>query len=405
MLRVYHGSMYTHLQERKFYEDIYDRHTVEGARHGMESYDDFFTEFEKKLPKEDKIDRPGNALLLNVFYMSVVGNDLIRRYNEREQYITDWMAKDEAKDAQIASARLSEEPYCHHCGKQGIRIIDKSLMHRKENHKYDDPEEVLIVLSCPHCKKNSAFWEDGTAWKVKPTVCPKCQSEVTHKTTRSKKYITITYTCTSCAYVFKEKLDVSTRKEKEDPDFEKDRVHFCLLDKEFRDKLFEIQRGLKQMAEFGKEMKEKEDNKHIYDAMKELKKPKIAELIPLLSPSLEKAGYIELHLDRPEMGRDVYISFSCLDSKSDRNDYDSRKTLKKLVDAVLRETNWRLMSDGISYRLGYLNGRIRAYENEEDLKKLVKAKLKKGNIRRTTSEPDKNVKDYIVGKDGRRIIL
>lgn len=83
--------MYTHLKERKFYEDIYDKHTVEGGRHGMESYEDFFTEFEKKLPKDDKIDRPGNALLINVFYMSVVGNDLIRRYNEREQHITDWI--------------------------------------------------------------------------------------------------------------------------------------------------------------------------------------------------------------------------------------------------------------------------------------------------------------------------
>lgn len=401
--------MYTHLKERKFYEDIYDKHTVEGGRHGMESYDNFFTEFEKKLPKDDTIDRPGNALLLNVFYMSVVGDNLIRRYNERDQYITDWMAKDGAKDAQIASARLSEEPYCHHCGKQGLRIIDKSLMHRKEDHKYDDPEEVLIMLSCPHCEKNSAFWEDGTAWKVKPTVCPKCQSEVTHKTTKSNKYITITYTCTSCDHVFKEKLDISTKKEEVDPDFEKDRIHYCLLDKEFRDKLFEIQRGLKQMAEFGKEMKEKEDNKHIYDAMKELKKPKIAELIPLLSPSLEKAGYIELHLDKPEMGKDVYIGFSCLDSKSDRVDYDSRKKLKKLVDEALEDTNWRLMSDGISYRLGYLNGRLRAYEREEDIKNLV-MKSKKLKSKQTSNNPTTDKSKSLKNKtfktpDGKDVVL
>lgn len=106
------------------------------------------------------------------------------------------------------------------------------------------------------------------------------------------------------------------------------------------------------MARLGKEMKEKQDNKHIYDAVKEMKKPKIAELIPLLSEPLEKAGYIEFHLDKPEMGRDVYVGFSCLDSKSDRNDYDSRKTLKKLVDNTIEGTNWRLKSDGISYRLG-----------------------------------------------------
>lgn len=78
------------------------------------------------------------------------------------------------------------------------------------------------------------------------------------------------------------------------------------------------------------------------------------------------------------MGKDVFVGFSCLDSKSDREDYDSRKTLKKLVDEVLVDTNWRLMSDGISYRLGYLNGRLRAYEREEDLKGLV---VKRGKFK------------------------
>lgn len=148
--------MYTHLKERKFYEDIYDRHTVEDARRGMVHYDKFHADFEKKLPKDDKIDRPGNAFLLNVFYMETVGNNLLRRYEQREETINEWVARDEAKDDQIAAARLTEEPHCQHCGKQGLRIIDKSLMHRSEDAKYDDPEEVLFMLRCPHCKKNSA---------------------------------------------------------------------------------------------------------------------------------------------------------------------------------------------------------------------------------------------------------
>ena len=137
--------------------------------------------------------------------------------------------------------------------------------------------------------------------------------------------------------------------------------------------------------------------------MKELKKPKIAELATLLSPILEEAGYIEFHLDKPEMGKDVFIGFSCLDSKSDREDYDSRKTLKKLVDKALLDTNWRLMSDGIYYRLGYLNGRLRAYEREEDLKELV-IKSKKLKQKSESISPTKNaytVKD----KNGGDIIL
>lgn len=393
--------MYTHLKEHKFYEDIYDRHTVEDARRDMVHHEKFYAELKSEMPEGDTIDMPRNAVIANAFYMQAVGLELLHRYENREQYINDWMAKDEAKDNQIANARLAEEPYCHHCGKTGLRITDKSLMHR--DGKYDDPEEVLFMLRCPHCDKNSAFWEDGTAWKVKPTVCPKCQSEeLTHKTTKTKKAVTITYTCVSCEHIFKDKMDMSTEEEKPDPDFDKDRAHFCLWDKEFREHLIATKKGFEDMARFGKERKEKEDNKHIYDAIKEMKKPKIAELVPLLSEPLEKAGYIEFHLDKPELGRDIYIGFSCLDGKSGRDDYDSRKTLKKLVDEALVDTNWRLMADGIHYRLGYLNGRLRAYEREEDLKNLVR---KKGD-----SKPKKN-SHYsdnaytIKGKNGETIIL
>lgn len=396
--------MYTHLQERKFYEDIYDRHTVEDARRGMIHYDKFHAEFETKLPKDDKIDRPGNAILLNAFYMQVVGLELLGRYENREQYITDWMTKDEAKDEQIAAARLTEEPYCHHCGKQGLRITDKSLMHRKENSKHDDPEEVLFMLHCPHCDKNSAFWEDGTAWKPKPTLCPKCKAEVTRKTTTSKTAITFTYSCPSCGHSYKDKMDLRDKKEKLDPNFDKDRAHFCLWDKEFREHLFAIKQGFEDMARLGKEIKEKEDNKHIYDAIKEMKKPKIAELSTILAPALEKAGYIEFSLDKPEMGKDVFIGFNCLDSKTDRSDYDSEKTLRKTVEKALVDTNWRLMSEGIHYRLGYLNGRLRAYEREEDLKNLVertKKLQKKQKSDTTVSDQSKSYKT----PDGKEIIL
>lgn len=220
---------------------------------------------------------------------------------------------------------------------------------------------------------------------------------------------TITYTCPNCSHTYKDRLDFNAKEEEKlDPDYESDRHHYCLEDEKHRKQLMDMARDLKAMAELGKQFKEKEDNKHIYDAIKEIKKPKIAELIPLLSEPLEKAGYIEFHLDKPEMGREVYVGFSCLDSKSDRNDHDSRKALKKLVGTTLKETNWRLMSDGISYRLGYLNGRIRAYENEEDLKKLVtkdKDLIDKARVRvaKDTRTPAKN--RTLKTPDGKEVIL
>lgn len=397
--------MITHLKERKFYEDIYDRHTVEEARRGMVHYDKFHDELKVKLLKEgDNIERPDNALILNVFYMQALGGRLLERYENREQRLTEWMAEDEAKDEQITAARLSEEPYCQHCGKQGLRITDKSLMHRRENAKHDDPEEVLFMLRCPHCKKNSAFWEDGTAWKPRPTLCPKCKAEMTHKTTKTKTAINFTYSCLSCGHSYKDKMDLRDKEEKPDPDYDKDRITYCLLDKEFRDHLFAIKHGFEDMARLGKELKEKEDNKHIYDAIKEMKKPKIAELSEILSPALEKAGYIEFSLDKPEVGKDVIIGFNCLDSKSDRSDWDSEKTLKKTVEKALAATNWRLMSDGIHYRLGYLSGRMRAYEREEDLKNLVERSMK-SQKKPKPDETDNKAPKTIKTPDDKEIIL
>jgi len=59
-------------------------------------------------------------------------------------------------------------------------------------------------------------------------------------------------------------------------------------------------------------------------------------------------------------------------AKTKRQEYDSKNNLKKLIKKILEKTNWRLMSEGIDYRLGYLSGKLKGYENEEDLIKIVR---------------------------------
>lgn len=121
-----------YVNENSYYEKLYDRTTVEHARRNIVYYNDFFDDLVKKLKPGDKVDRPGNALVLNLFYMQAVGNELLDRYQKRQDTIDRWMKDDKKKDAQIYSARLSEEPYCHHCSKQGLRITHKMLMRRGE---------------------------------------------------------------------------------------------------------------------------------------------------------------------------------------------------------------------------------------------------------------------------------
>ena len=396
--------MYTYLREYQFYEDIYDRHTVENGRRSQASFEKVYNEFVKKNPPEDP-KHLGFVLHMNIFYMAYVGNDLLDRYDKRDEYIRDWIAKDEAKDAQIANARLSAEPVCQHCGKTGLRIIDKSLMHRSERYEYGDHEEVLFMLECTHCEKNSAYWEDGVEWGRRHTYCPKCKTVMDEKSATRGKVVTTVYTCPTCGHSYKDSLDLKLEKEVIDPDLEKDKDFYCLRNEETRNEFRDMRYRMEGMARLGKELKEKEDNKHIYDAIKEIKKPKIAELTPLLSPVLEKAGYIEFYLDKPEMGKDVFIGFGCLDSKSGREDYDSRKTLKKLVDKALADTNWRLLSDGISYRLGYLTGRVRAYEREEDLKNLVMKDMRVNKVKKIKTSRDDQKNQYKLNGQGDEDII
>lgn len=139
--------MYTHLKERRYYENLYDKLTIETAHRGMEYYNKFLTEFESKLPKSEKLEKPGNAFLVNVFYMETVGNELIRRYEKREPTVSKWVAWDKKKDEWIAGARLSEEPHCHHCGKQGLRIIDKSknLKSKQRSSQADEKNNTYTI--------------------------------------------------------------------------------------------------------------------------------------------------------------------------------------------------------------------------------------------------------------------
>jgi hypothetical protein len=73
------------------------------------------------------------------------------------------------------------------------------------------------------------------------------------------------------------------------------------------------------------------------------------------------------------MGQFVVIPFSIQDMNSERSDRASSQTAEEIIKNTLNETNWRLI-DGVSYRLGYLQGRLKGYEREEDMIKLVEKK-------------------------------
>lgn len=390
----------TYLKERQYYENIHDNITVEWGRRNTKMFNEMRDKFFEIMPDEPR-DSPRAILHLNMIYIVFVGTDLLNRYDKRDDDVREMMARDEAKDQQVNTARLTVEPKCQHCNSRGLRLTDKMLCLR---YGTDETEEVLFMLNCPKCQKNSAVWSDGHAVEQRRTTCPKCNSVMKESDSYKGKVLTTTYTCPSCGHHYKDRLDFTLKKKKADPNFENDRAVFCLFDEKVRQEFREAKLRYEEMARLGREWKEKEENKHIYDAIAEIKKPKIAELIPILRPKLEEAGYIEFNLDPPEIGRVVFVGFSCLDSKSDRENYESSKVLKTVINQALEATNWRLTSDGISYRLGYLTGRLRAYEQEDELKRLVCGKSKINERKKSSLEQNID-RGRILGSNGDTIIL
>lgn len=392
----------SHLKEQAYYEKIYDKITIELCRDKEEImrkvYDKAkakgFPEVEDK-SKDSELEAIRVFNMIHYFEVELLAGE---RWEKRSDMIQEWMSECAAKDQRLSEARLSVEPLCFHCGKSGLRIMDKDLHFRSNNY---EQEEVLFTLECLACDKRSGIWQDGVPWEHMSTNCPKCSQTMSEKSKRTKYVITTTYTCPNCSHTFSDRLKLHIKISDEKPDkyWDEDKTRFVLTD-EMGKKYLESRRNLEGLAKLGKEFKERQDNKELYDAVAGIKKVNIGQLDGVLKRSIEKAGYTELTFEKPDISRDVCVGFSCLDGKSDRSEQDSRKQLKKIVETALAETNWRLMSDGISYRLGYLSARVRAYEREEDLIKIVaRQKSKKAKVGQGHG------KDYLVGKDSTKIIL
>jgi hypothetical protein len=163
-------------------------------------------------------------------------------------------------------------------------------------------------------------------------------------------------------------------KEKPDPNFEADRQRFCYSEKrgsEYLDFKFKMESWGNVMDE----MKEKEANKELYDAVAKIEKLPFGEVQKLLIPAFEENSYTNLQFQPPQMDKVVTVSFTAIDGKTGRSEYDSHHQLKKLIIQTLEGTNWRLIQSSIDYRLGFLSGRLQGLSNEEDLKKLVQTSL------------------------------
>jgi len=354
-------KQYLHLKPDKYYSDLYDRFTIEECKYweDKKSIDDSPSIKDKNSGKA-KIKREFSIKVLIPTILHFVKGE---RYKKKAETIRDWTRRDQAKDDLLASA-VPPKAECLICGSDLIpnfRDLHDGWL--------DKEDRVLFMYDCPNrCLPRRAFFDNGEEWKPKPLLCPKCKTEMNRSHKKETNKITTIYTCPECGYKEKDTLDLNRKSEKVDPNFESDRRKYCLSDEEGGKYISWIT----NFRELMEKIKDREENKEAYKAVSKIKKLKINDLEKLLTSQLKKNGYIKLKFNDPEIAKDVIVSFSVRDEKPEREEYDSRNQLRKLINKILKNTNWRLMSKGINHRLGILTGRLRGYEREEDLLKLVK---------------------------------
>lgn len=358
-----------HLKDEQYYIDRYDLLTIKAClditRFWQKLYKEKFNDKEiRHLSKEER--QKGFSHYLNWELYGRQGED----YRRKRETIAKWVENDRAKQDKYDNTPEPQNIYCPNC-----KTLMQSTFKTLEDWQ-DKPIRVLFFFECPSCKKRKGVYENGEEHVSKPQLCPKCSKEVKVDHTKKDHVITWKTTCKSCGFTetkvddFEKSHAEFEKKQKEDKELlKKYRDEFCLTDEKGKEHIETI-----EALEVANVVREEEIQKYdnpVYQRSLQLKKTTIAGLEKLLTERLEKEKYTKFSFDKPEIGQYVIVPFTVQDTDSSRKDRISSSELAKLIENALEDTNWRLLSNSISYRLGYLEGRLKGYEREEDMLKLA----------------------------------
>lgn len=357
-----------YLKEELYYNDLYDLFTVQKCLRFGESWNNTLRQKSnakelKKCSEEDNIRHLKSALNMALFHIKG------ERYKNRSSTICEWMNRDRGLDERLDNAQKPRDVSCPQCGRR-MDIIFKDL--------YDhDSLRVLFFFECPECKKRKGLFDNGEAFVSRPQHCPRCKKEIKVSCIENNKILKWITNCKSCGYKETEIDDFdkgkAVRLEKEATDLEllkKHRSEFCLSTAEGQEYIESISR-LESIVEYIQKADQKRTDPD-YKKVSKLKKLSVVEIEKLITETMEKAKYFKLMMEKPDIDRYVIVPFTMQDADSSRAETDSIRKFHKIIKKALEGTNWRLMSEGVHYRLGYLSGRLKGYEQEEDLLQLVK---------------------------------
>lgn len=352
-----------YLKDKQDYIDRYDLFTIKQCLEVVEfwrkAYKKHLTDKEaEKFSAGDKA-KGFNWITNQELYIIKAG-----RYQRKEETIEKWILEDKQKQEKYDTTHQPQRILCPDCKKPML----SSLKHLES---FDEPMRMMFLFNCSSCKKKRWIYENGTERESTPSLCPKCKAEATVSLVKEGKKKVIWKTdCPSCGFTEttvddfeKSRAEWKKQQDEEKKLLETHRETFC-KDEEGK-KSFEYIEALK-VANVVFDEEVKKFDSLAYQKVSRLKKLSIIELEKLLHETVEKEHYSKLSFDKPEIGKHIIVPFNLQDADSSRKEEISISNLQKHIKETLDGTNWRLMSDRLSYRLGFISGRLKGYEREED---------------------------------------
>lgn len=370
-------TYYKYLHPRKYYEDLYDKFTVEDCRSTENFFLKQYPQYKKvdfqllgdndSIPADEYIERkqalekmPKDQQKMIIAYnvtLRVLIHKTGDRYLQREETIENWIKRDEERD--LKRERLwnindpQEDKRCRECG-------DFMKCFHKDFHSIGDkPDQILFIYECIECKYREGEFDNGELYEMKGSRCPKCNAQTKDTTRKLKTKIKVKTVCTSCDFKDEYEWDLSGKEKpktkadlEEEKLFERDKLRFCITPKQ-GERYRKFKSSMEQFVKVCQEIDarvEREKENPLLEAQKRIKN------------TLKGKKFLKMKFGEPEIGRDIIFEFKVYESDNERNEYNATKELKKMIEKALEGTNWKLMSEGVSARMGIFSGRIRGIE-------------------------------------------
>lgn len=243
-----------YLKSHQYYADLYDRHTVENCRRIEKLWNDkdFEPTEEEGVTKKEKEWMHKYAQEMRLHF------ETGERYLNRASTIREWIDRDTKKDDLYENAKPPEDIRCLTC-RNRVQVSFKTLWSLG-----DKEERVLFMFDCPNkCLPRRSFFSDGEEYRVKPNLCPQCDTPLTQTEEGTKEKVVTTHLCPKCSYTKKDEYFWTHTKEEElDLNFATDRDRFCLTEEEgrkYQQEKWNLEGLKKLLEEFDAEKKRREE--------------------------------------------------------------------------------------------------------------------------------------------------